>query len=720
MNFSNGYTNILFKIEAADGKRRIFITEIIFDNKAFVRYEKGLSVSHVSLLGKKYSKLFNRYASSGEIMYFVGASTREYAGKKELTVEEQNERIIVKTVFTLENDNGVLSVYASVTNVQEENITLECVAPLVLNGIMLDERCENVQGGVSSEKETGVDRTAVFNDKTKSCYNRRPRFFKVHNTWCMEAIVEEFDLDREGMRGKEYAKRCGRIVVSSNGSQTTARYLPLGIFQKDGYGYLMFEILPQGSWSYEIAAGSHDWDDHQIYLCLSGKTLADNAWYKQLNPNETYISETVRLIGTEDIDGLLEHTTKNKRNAKRKTALKPQEQVVYNIFQQNCGPCPDEKQDEKWIPLAGEAGADYYVIDAGWFDSGSTHALGVWDECTARYPSGVIRSANAARAKGMKFGLWVELQCVGIDCEKEDLLPEYCYFHINGVRTVGNGRYQLNYAYQEVRDYADGIIKKLVERYDVDYIKIDYNQTQLGSDCESGSYTEGLAEHVRGYLQWFSDIQDKYPNILFETCASGGMMMDSNIAKSTTVFSVSDQGDFDNYPYILSNLPIAVLPEQSGIWCIPVGGWKEEECGTSDEQVVMNVINSLYGVMHLCSRIDRLTEKQKSLLAEGVAYYRELAEIKEKAVPVIPNGFTLCGDEIVFTGLKTEEKLYLSVYNLSDESKNVEQGLSKYGVETVMLTYPKQANNAYDLQDGVFTCQLKPLTARSFEFTIKK
>ena len=582
---------------------------------------------------------------------------------------------------------------------------------------MLDEKQAESKNTV---EEADVDPTAIFNSKKTLPYYNRPRFYKAHNTWCTEAIFEEVDLDQAGMRGKEQTKRCGRILVSSNGSQTTARYLPLGIFQKDGYGYFMFEILPEGSWSYEIEAGANDYDDHEIFLCLSGKTLADNAWYKTLRPNEIYKSEQVRIVGAKDLDELIEHTVKCKRNAKRKNTLNVHEQVVFNIFQQCCGPSPNEEKDAKWIPLVAEANADYYVIDAGWFDNGSTHAVGIWDECKERYPSGLIKSVEKVRAKAMKFGLWIEPQSVGIHCANKELLPEYCFFHINGVRTVCNGRYQLNYAYQEVCDYADNIVKKLVDRYNVNYIKIDYNQTQLGNDCQNGSYTEGLAEHIRGYLQWFEKIQEKYPNVIFETCASGGMWMDSNIGQYTTVYSASDQGSYYNYPPILANLPFIVLPEQEGIWCIPVGGWKEEECGTSNEQVIMNVINSLYGVMHLCSRIDRLTAEQKKLLAEGIGYYRELGKIKTEFVPVLPNGFARIDDAIVFTGGKTKEKLYISVYNLAKESKVAIVDLSKYGVKNASLVYPKSAMNAYSLENGVFSVTLDSMTARAFEFEIEK
>lgn len=133
----------------------------------------------------------------------------------------------------------------------------------------------------------------------------------------------------------------------------------------------------------------------------------------------------------------------------------------------------------------------------------------------------------------------------------------------------------------------------------------------------------------------------------------------------------------------------------------------------------MNMVNSAYGVMHLCSRIDRLTEKQKQLMLEGIAYYRSLAAIKENAIPVMPNGFSRCDDEIVFTGLRTEDKLYLSVYNLSQREKTIEQDLSKYGVKAVELTYPKQAKNNYELQAGAFRLELQPHTARSFEFELR-
>ncbi len=719
MEFFNEYTKIEFFFKEEGEKRSIFLKSIAFEGKDFINYESGLPVSRVFLLGKPYRrKIFNKYPLWGEKCYFVKTERVKYAEKEEFIVEEENETVNVKTVFTLWKGNGVLSVRTKVKNLQEQDISLECVAPLTLSGIMSNDAQEVVS---AEETDRLVDITAEMKNVKRNEYKARPKFYRVHNTWLAECAVEEVNLDVEGFRAKEQIARYGRVSVSGNGSQTTNRYLPLGLFEKAGTGYLMFEVLPEGSWNYSIELGSADEQQEDIFLFLAGKTFVDNSWLKILKSGEEYQSEEVKVLGAKDLDGLLEESTKHKRAVVRKNSLDITSQVIYNIFMQNCGPCPSIEKDKKWVPLAAELGADYYVVDAGWFDNGSTQAVGVWEENNVLYPDGVVESARLTRKNGMKYGIWVELQSVGIFCEDKNLLPEYCFFHINGIRPICNGRYQLNYAYKEVRDYADTIIKRIVDRYDVDYIKIDYNQTQLGNDCEGGSYTEGLAEHMRGYLQWFADIQEKYPNVIFETCASGGMMSDSNVGKLATVYSLSDQGEYYNYPYIIANTPLQILPEQAGVWCVPVGGWNEAECGTSDEETIMNMVNSFYGVMHLGSRIDRLNDEQKALVREGVAYYRSLAKVKTKAYPIMPKGFTTLGEEFVCTGLRTEEKIYLSIYNLSlKEDKTVELDLSKYGVQSGKLVYPRRATNAYRVENGKLICPLQAMTARSFEFDIKK
>ncbi len=723
IDFKNAFTHVRFE----EKENALYIKSISFFGKEYIDYEKGIPHSFVFLVGEFYpsKKLFNRYGSIGEKFYFVGAKEVQFESKKQFIIEESNDKLKVKTIYTLYDNSATLSVKKEIINVTDTTLSLECASPLTLNGIMWDKQAETKENAQALSND--IDVTTILSPVGEPLtdgmrYMQKytaPNFWKVHNTWCCEAVFEKFDLKAEGFRGQERVKRAGKISVSSNGSQTTNRYLPLGVFEKENYGYFMFEILPVGSWSYEIEAGmSMGEDENEIILALTGRNLCDNGWYKRLQPQEKYVTEEARIVGGADIDCILEQTTLFRRNEKRKIKKEPYEEIVYNVFQSNVWANPSEEKDEKWIPLVAEIGADYYVIDAGWFDEGNTQGVGSWEENTDWYSNGLNTTIEKIRTQNMKFGLWVELQSFGVKCKKPHLLPEYCFFHTDGIRTICNGRYQLNYAVKEVRDYADGIIKKIVEKYHPDYIKIDYNQTQIGNDCEKGSNTEGLASHCAAYHQWFCEIQDKYPEIIFESCASGGMCIDSTNGALTTVFSATDQGIYYNIPPIVANLPLAILPEQMGIWCVPV--YDSDYPTTNDEKVIMNVINSLYGVMHLCSKIDVLTKRQKALLKEGMEYYRSLAKIKKDAIPVMPDGFTRFDEETVFTGMRTKNKLYLSIYNISSEKCTIKKDLSKYGIENVFLTYPSQSNNEYSLKDGCFTLELNPMSARAFEFSLKK
>ena len=716
LKFGNAYT----EIELEEKENCLFFKRITCFGTSYVYHTEGAAHSFIYLIGKNYvGKLFNRYGRMGEKLFYVNSQENSYDSYKEFIVYEKNETLSVKTIYTLYNNSAVLSCRKEVTSLSDEEILLECVCPLALKGIMV----EGTTAGLHIADNDNVDVTAGFGGKSNLHISddELPALWKAHNGWFMEACFEKFDLKREGLRGKGRMKRTGKISVCSNGSQTTNRYLPLGIFEKKPYGFLMFELLPTGSWSYEIEAGLRGYDDGEVTLAITDKTFADNAWYRALKKGEMHKTNTARIVGARDLDKVLEHITILRRNVKRKVAVSPHKQIIYNNFQQNMWSNPTEEKDGKYIPYVADYGTDYYVVDAGWHDTGieanRTQQIGNWQEDNGSYPSGFLATANKIRKAGMKFGLWLELQSVGYFCKDQGFVPEDCYFHIHGKRPLGNNRYQLNYARKEVRDYATGIVDSVVERYSPDYIKIDYNHTQLGTECESGSLAEGLALHAEGYLKWFEAIQNKYPNIIFETCASGGMFMDSHIASISSVFSVSDQEYYYNYPPMVANLPFTVLPEQMGIWCMPMR--EREYPNTTDEQVIMNVVNCLFGVMHFASKIDALQESHRKLLQEGFAYYRSLAEIKDKAIPIMPNGFASLSDDVVFAGLKYGHKLYVTVSNMTDKAQNVKLDLSSYKVCSAELAYPKKGENAYSLTNGFFECSMAPISARAFEFEIK-
>ena len=91
--------------------------------------------------------------------------------------------------------------------------------------------------------------------------------------------------------------------------------------------------------------------------------------------------------------------------------------------------------------------------------------------------------------------------------------------------------------------------------------------------------------------------------------------------------------------------------------------WVKENI--TNDRIVMNMINSFLGRMHLASHLELLTEEQLQLVKEGVEYYKTLSGAKKKALPYFPNGFSRFGDKFVVAGFKTDEKIYLAVWQIA-------------------------------------------------------
>ena len=194
--------------------------------------------------------------------------------------------------------------------------------------------------------------------------------------------------------------------------------------------------------------------------------------------------------------------------------------------------------------------------------------------------------------------------------------------------------------------------------------------------------------------------------------------MDADSSALAAVISFSDMPTYFTVPYAIANQPMAILPEQTGVWCMPVRKFRETQ--TTDEQVVINMVNSFYYVIHLATRLEYLSEVQKELVKEGLAYYRSLATTKKTAIPVMPRGFASVEDEVVCVGMKTDEKLYLSWYHMKEGECEIVEDIRKYGAKSVQLVYPKNADNEYSIQGGIFRCRMQGESARSFEFEIEK
>jgi len=318
-----------------------------------------------------------------------------------------------------------------------------------------------------------------------------------------------------------------------------------------------------------------------------------------------------------------------------------------------------------------KTGVEYYVIDCGWHNDedsrGIYNYVGQWRESHTRFPSSVRATTDFIRSLGMKAGLWIEPEVIGHKCE--EMLNYYtddCFIRRNGKRVFTMGRYFLDYRHPKVIEYMTETIRRMVEDYGAEYIKFDYNQ-DLGVGGEGDAYSlgEGLELSAHAFIKWVNAMTERFPHVVFEGCASGGMRMDYKTLSAFSLISTSDQIDYLKYPYIAGNILSAVLPEQAAVWSYPVGYCKPEEI--TDDQIVFNMVNSLLGRMHLASHLEYMTEEQFKLVKEGILVYNSISDFKKTALPYFPCGLTKFGDDTVVAGLKNGSTAYLAAWCIGEK-----------------------------------------------------
>ena len=184
----------------------------------------------------------------------------------------------------------------------------------------------------------------------------------------------------------------------------------------------------------------------------------------------------------------------------------------------------------KQVKKAGELGLEYFVIDAGWFgpkaDWGSTR--GDWKERPDGWLGGRLAEiAQAVKASGMKFGLWIEAEVAVGKSEAFKQHPEY-------FRRDHGGIY-LDFTRADARNHLHADIDALVKKYGIEFIKFDFN-----ADAKIDDSGRDFADYNAGYRQFIREVRVRHPGIYLEGCASGGLMMDLGWAREFDSFWLSD------------------------------------------------------------------------------------------------------------------------------------------------------------------------------------
>jgi len=222
---------------------------------------------------------------------------------------------------------------------------------------------------------------------------------------------------------------------------------------------------------------------------------------------------------------------------------------------------------KRLVDSAAALGCEAFVLDAGWYNEQEkdwSAELGNWYPTKSSFPNGLEELVNYVHQNNMLFGLWVEIESVGRQSNLVNDHPDW-FLQNEGKPVFTSNRYHLNFANDSVRNWALQTISRLVNNYDLKWIKIDYNNS-VGEAFDKQYNGIALYEHIQGYFKLLDTIHQLFPSLIVENCASGGLRTDLGTLKHTNTAWLSDITYPQNAPQLVWGATLELTPGINNYW----------------------------------------------------------------------------------------------------------------------------------------------------------
>lgn len=200
----------------------------------------------------------------------------------------------------------------------------------------------------------------------------------------------------------------------------------------------------------------------------------------------------------------------------------------------------DEPTLCKMIDDAADMGIEMFVLDDGWFGNkfprnGDKAGLGDWQVNEKKLPGGLASIADYAAGKGLRFGIWVELEMVNPDSELFQKHPDWIVKSGQREIPLKRTQYVLDLTNPKVQDFVFKSFDDVLSMSsNITYVKWDANRSiaNPGSEYLPGDeQTHFWYDYVRGLYSVLDRIRAKYPDVMIQSCAAGGGRMDYGLMK---------------------------------------------------------------------------------------------------------------------------------------------------------------------------------------------
>ncbi|MCF7926780.1 MAG: alpha-galactosidase [Candidatus Izimaplasma sp.] len=190
--------------------------------------------------------------------------------------------------------------------------------------------------------------------------------------------------------------------------------------------------------------------------------------------------------------------------------------------------------EKKLLAIAKKAkklGIETICLDDGWFKGrfDDTSSLGDWQVDPKRFKKGLSPFIKKVEKLGLSFGIWVEPEMISEKSELYRTHPNWAIKLPNREPAIGRNQMVLDLTNDDVITYLKEKLYQLFSAHNISYVKWDMNRnlTDLHtSTTNSNKQSVFNYYYVLGLYKLLNYLKEAFPQILFESCSSGGNRFD--------------------------------------------------------------------------------------------------------------------------------------------------------------------------------------------------
>ncbi|WP_347980421.1 alpha-galactosidase [Limosilactobacillus allomucosae] len=287
--------------------------------------------------------------------------------------------------------------------------------------------------------------------------------------------------------------------------------------------------------------------------------------------------------------------------------------------------------EDKLMPIverAKELGIEMFVLDDGWFGhrDDDRSSLGDWFVDEKKFNHGIAGFAKRVHDLDMKFGLWFEPEMISIDSKLYQTHPEWMIKTPGRGQTPGRHQFVLDMSRKEVVDYLFGLMSHIIQDAKLDYIKWDMNRNiteMYGADLPADQQLEFSHRYILGVYDLYDRLTKAFPDVLFESCASGGGRFDLGMMYYAPQAWCSDDTDAVERIKIQDGTSYGYTPS---MWGAHVSAVPNDQVGRLTS-IDMRAKVAYFGAFGYELDVTELSAEEQATIKQQVAFYKQYRKL---------------------------------------------------------------------------------------------